>query len=98
MACTGNEGGPISNTDAETWINEFKEQYPNDVYAHLFGKNKLANVISQTGCVGIRIYNAIEPSTGNKKLIIYGVDQNGDGLTGYILEYGSPCPPSCGRP
>ncbi|HLP13158.1 MAG TPA: hypothetical protein VK177_14570 [Flavobacteriales bacterium] len=98
MAVTGNEGGPISSTEAETWINAFKNANPGAVYAHLFGKNKLANVLSQQGCMGIRIYHAIEPGTGAKKVIIYGVDQNGDGLTNYILEYSVGCPPNCGRP
>jgi len=97
MAVTGDEGGFISSEQAEEWINNFQETYPEEIFAHLVGKNKLASVVQQQGCLGIRIYNGVD-SSGVKKIIIYGVDANGDGLTNYILDQAQPCPPYCGRP
>jgi hypothetical protein len=93
MAVTGNEGGPISNQDAQAWITNFKNAYPNETWSHLFGINIVNQVKAQTGCLGMRFYNAIDPQ-GVKKIIIYGVGSSGDGLNGCIAEYAVPCPPT----
>ncbi len=93
MPVTGNEGGPISNADAQTWINNFKNAYPNETFSHLFGINVINSVLAQTGCLGLRFYNALDPQSV-KKIIIYGVGSSGDGLNTYIADYAVPCPPS----
>ena len=96
MACTGNEGAQIASATAVTWINSFKTTYPNEIWAHLYGKNILANVFNQSGCVGIRVHNALDQ--GVKKIIVYGVNSAGVKLTTYIAEYSVPCPTMCGKP
>lgn len=97
MACTGNEGSSIPSATAVTWIAAFKNANPNGIWAHLFGKNVLANVFNQSGCVGLRVHHAIDPQ-GARKMILYGVNADGVGLTTYIAEFSLPCPPTCGRP
>jgi hypothetical protein len=94
MSVTGNEGGSISHTDAQSWISSFQSTYPNEIFSNLFGKNVVASVMSQQGCCGLKIYNALDTS-GVKKLILYGVNSSGTLLTGYIAEYASQCPPNC---
>ncbi|HRI35086.1 MAG: hypothetical protein IPK88_18140 [Saprospiraceae bacterium] len=63
--------------------------------AYAFGNNKMLGIINQNGCEGIRLYNGYE---NNKRVIIVvGIDENGDDMTGgYILELSRPCPPNCG--
>lgn len=94
---TGNEGDPIPYATAVEWINTFKNQNPQEVYAHLYGISKVNTLLAQAGTKGLRIYNAINPQ-GEKKLILFAVDKNGDALEGYVLEFGLGCPPTCGRP
>jgi hypothetical protein len=94
---TGNEGEPIPYETAVSWINTFKNQNPNAVYAQLYGINKVNTLLAQPGTKGLRIYHSINPQ-GEKKLILFAVDKNGDAIEGYVLEHGLPCPPTCGRP
>lgn len=62
--------------------------------AHAFGINKIKDITDQSGCEGIRIYNGYYDS--NRRLIIVGVDEDGNDMTsGYILEFSNPCPPNC---
>ncbi|MEI2696174.1 MAG: hypothetical protein V9E90_13980 [Saprospiraceae bacterium] len=63
--------------------------------AHAFGSEKIQAVLDQSGCAGIRCYNGYYES--KRRLIIVGVDGNGDDMTGgYIVELSRPCPPDCG--
>ncbi len=62
--------------------------------AHAFGVDKIQEILDQTGCVGIRIYNGYNDS--KRRLVIVGVDENGDDITsGKILDFSTPCPPNC---
>jgi len=98
MEVKGNEGGPISKETAEKWINNFRSSVPKGVVtAHLFGREIIEKVLAQQGCVGVRIYYATDDN-GAKQLVIYGVDNNGDGIENVIADQGIPCPPYCGRP
>lgn len=93
MVVTGNEGGPISDADAQTWINNFKNAYPNETWSHLFGINIVNSVKNQTGIMGMRFYNALDTASA-KKIVLMAVNSAGDGLNGFIAEYAVPCPPS----
>ena len=60
-----------------------------------FGSEKLIDILDQTDCIGIRIYNGINGS--GKNLIIIGVDSSGDDMAaGLILDMSQVCPPDCG--
>lgn len=98
MEVKGNEGGAISKQTAEAWINNFRSKaQPKEVTAHLFGREIIEQVLAQPGCVGIRIYYALD-NNGAKQLIIYGVDKDGNGIENVIADQSIPCPPFCGRP
>lgn len=60
-----------------------------------FKKSALERLLSQTGCVGMRIYYGMHPD-GQPALILVGVDENGEELLdGELLENNFPCPPFC---
>lgn len=62
--------------------------------AHAFGKNKIQDILDQSGCEGIRIYNGYYDS--KRRFVIVGVDGYGNDMTsGSIVEYSRPCPPDC---
>lgn len=62
--------------------------------AHAFGIDKFQDIIDQSGCVGLRIYNGYSDS--KRRLVVIGVDENSDDMTsGYILDLARPCPPNC---
>lgn len=95
MAFNGNEGEVITLTQGKNWTKNFRNAHPNEIKAHFFGKNKLNQILNQSGCVGIRIYNAIDDQ-GKKVLVLVGVDDQERDLTnGIILERSMPCPPMC---
>ena len=62
--------------------------------AHAFGVERVQEIMDQSGCQGIRIYNGYYDS--KRRLIIVGVDEDGNDMTsGRILEFSTPCPPNC---
>jgi hypothetical protein len=78
----GSDGGPIDNVVASSWIRNFNRQARLAAPAtHYFKRQTIENILAQTGCTGIRIYYAVN-STNELKLIISGVDKNGDNILG----------------
>lgn len=95
MSFTGDEGAYITLTQGNTFTASYRTANPSTVKAHFFGKNKLNEVIAQTGCVGIRMYKALD-ERGNSQLVLVGVDANGSDITtGLILDRAMPCPSFC---
>jgi hypothetical protein len=106
----GTEGDPIDLVTAKRWKANFKEttQSPEDILGHFFGTEGIQQLLNEAGCVGIRIYYALDDE-GNKKLLLVGVDENGDDLIpsetesldgegNIILDYSWPCPDYCPGP
>lgn len=95
-------GSFITLSEAQTlvsnWINlqssmslAINESNPKAI---AFGIDKLQQIIDQSGCVAVRVYNGYGQSKRN--MIFVGVDQNNDDMTsGYILDIGMPCPDAC---
>lgn len=95
MSFTGNEGSYITLTQGTAWTGNYRSANPNATKAHFLGKSKLSEILAQTGCVGLRMYYAID-DTGAKELVIVGVASNGcDITTGLILDRSLPCPSYC---
>jgi hypothetical protein len=95
MAFDGNEGSYITLTQANAWTSSYRSANPNAVKAHFYGKTKLQEVLNQSGCVGIRMYRAID-DTGALQLVLVGVTSAGADMTsGLILERSFLCPPYC---
>lgn len=94
---TGKENHFISLELASELTKAYRENHPLQTKAEFFGKDAILAILSQPGCVGIRIYYGQEPGNGQKHLIIVGAEQNqNDMYTGYIAERGKPCPSYCG--
>lgn len=103
----GTESGPIPLPTAKQWTANYRATIaPGDTLAHYFGGDIIRRVLKEPGCVGIRIYYAIDDK-GQKKLLIVGADKNGDNLLPaegteargeddpIIVDMSSPCPDNC---
>jgi len=75
----GTEGDPISLDTSKNWVNNYVASNPLGTKAYFFGSAVLKNILAQSGCMGIRIYYAIEDS-GNQQLLLIGADVNGNDL------------------
>ena len=97
MSFTGNEDHSIELTEAAEWCANYRDEEPNGVHAHFFGKAAINSILAQSGCVGIRIYYALD-NNGAKHLILVGTksDEN-DIYDGVLAEKSVPCPPYCGN-
>lgn len=92
---TGNEGGYITIARGKKWTGNYRRANPGAVKAHFFGKTKLGGLLNQAGCVGIRMYHAIQAARA-RQLVLVGVNSKGLDLTsGLILDTSVPCPSYC---
>ena len=98
MSFYGNEGEFVTLNDASRWTANYRNTIqPGDVIAEFLGKEKILELLSQEGCVGIRFYYAINDS-GEKILVLVGADSNENDMeNGLILDFGIPCPPVCSK-
>ena len=97
MAFDGREGGQIELETAAAWTKNYRKKYPNDTKGHFLGKDIINDILDQTGCMGIRIYYALD-GDDKKELILAGAVANEDDLdSGVLAEFAVPCPPVCGR-
>lgn len=88
-------GASITLSEAQTWTQNYQDDNPNATKAWLYDTSVLDDIITQSGCLGVRIYNAINDDD-EACLVLVGVDANGDDMTeGVILDKGSPCPHNC---
>ena len=97
MSFNGNEGTMIDLADGGDWTKNYRLSANYDgVKSIFYGKTKLQDILGQKGCVGIRIYKAID-AEGVPVMVLIGTDANeNDLLEGYVLERGILCPPNCG--
>ncbi len=95
MAFNGNEGAYITLSQGSAWTSTYRSANPTAVKAHFYGKTKLMEMLNQSGCVGIRMYRAID-DTGAAQLVLVGVTAAGTDMTsGLILDRSVLCPPYC---
>lgn len=96
MTFTGNEPHDFPLDTASQWTANYRTSVPSGTpIAHYFGKTAIQEIFAQEGCVGMRIYYALD-SNGNKQLIIVGVNSAGNDLyNGLIAERSIVCPQDC---
>lgn len=103
----GLEGDALNLTTAKKWTANYRGtlESPDEILAHYFGFEIIQQILKQPSCVGIRIYYAID-DTGEKKLILIGVDSNGENLLpvaggrlseegNVVADFSFPCPTYC---
>jgi len=95
MPFSGNENHDIDLNEAITLTKAYRDFTTADaIRAVYFSKSGIEKLLNQSGCVGIRVYNALKD--GKHTFVITGVteDEN-DIVDGNICEDGLPCPPFC---
>lgn len=95
---TGEEDHSITLEEASYLTANYQEQASLDqVTAEYFGKEALIAILQQKGAVGLRIYYGMD-DYGTSKLVLVGVNSNGDDMTdGLLAERGNICPPLCSK-
>ena len=98
MSFNGNEGEFVTLSDASRWTANYRNTIQSgEVIAEFQGKEKLLELLNQEGCVGIRIYYAINDE-GRKVLVFVGADCNENDMeSGLLLDDGIPCPIKCSK-
>jgi hypothetical protein len=96
------------STDVSTnWKGNYVQANPSGIQAHFFGYQLITQILSQTGCIGIRCYYALNDS-GVQQLLLVGVTNNGQNILPQSLSAGRttggdgtvgdmslPCPTYC---
>lgn len=102
------EGDSISRDDSHQWVNNYNQKKPSGIQAHFFGNEIINQILSQTGCIGIRTYYALNDA-GVQQLLLVGVTSDGKNILpstsitngrvtdggGTIADVSTPCPVQC---
>lgn len=96
MAFNGTEGGEISLETGADMTSRYRSANPGETLGHFFGKDILNEILSQEGCMGIRMYYGIN-ADGAKELVLVGADANQDDMTQLVADISLPCPGLCGK-
>lgn len=96
MPFTGNENHEMSLEDAAKLTKKYRDSTSaGTILGGFFGKTALLAILNQTGCVGMRIYNA-QLEDGTPTYVLVGVDSPGEDMEdGPIAEIVMTCPPFC---
>ena len=94
MAFDGTEGGEITLQEAAEMTARYRHDNPNETIAHFFGREILERILSQEGCMGIRIYYGIDEDN-KKQLVLVGADSEQNDQTELVADLSWPCPLTC---
>lgn len=75
---TGDEAAPLDLRTAARWTATDRErnaQLARQPQAYFFGRKIIDRILAQPGCVGLRVHSATDPDTGQRHLLITGVDE-----------------------
>jgi hypothetical protein len=101
----GTEGDAIDLTVAKRWTANYRAVNSTGVQAHYFGNEIINQLLERPGCVGIRMYYAINDE-GERKLLLIGVDAKGENMMPSssertsddedpVVDFSFPCPSYC---
>jgi hypothetical protein len=101
----GTEGDPIARSTAKAWTANFRELNPSGTEAHFFGADIIKQVLAEDGCVGIRMYYALDDKQ-QPQILLVGVNAQGQNLMpqeqalngndpNVIVDASWPCPTYC---
>lgn len=88
-------GSIITLAAGSKMTKSFRTNYPNETKAVYYTADVYQDILAQTGCVGIRIYNALDDDD-NLTNVLVGVDRFGNDMTsGKVYDDGLRCPTVC---
>ncbi len=88
-------GKQIPLSEGAALTAKYRANHPTWTKAHLVGKDRFNEILSQSGCDGIRIYYG-EKEDGSQELVLVGVDSSGNDMTsGVIVDRTFKCPTYC---
>ncbi|MBD0254319.1 MAG: hypothetical protein ICV83_01265 [Cytophagales bacterium] len=97
MPFTGDEAEQIPLNQAARWTRNYREKHPGETKAHFFGRNLVQKILDQEGCMGIRLFYALDDDS-QKQLIMVGANAEANNqVDGVIADRGFPCPDQCGQ-
>jgi hypothetical protein len=97
MSFTGHEDHSIGLEEAADLTRRFRDNNQGAILGGFFGRDAIESILAQTGCVGIRYYNA-EKDNNDHTLVLVGCDANqNDILPGIVQEFAKPIPPYGGN-
>lgn len=99
MPIDGREPHRIAPDTARRFTKRFRDSRPHRnghrVYGHALSRGIIDEILAQPGCMGLRIYHAVDDADADT-LVIVGIDADeGDMADGVIAEQTRPCPPFC---
>jgi hypothetical protein len=87
-------GSIITLADGSKMTADFRKRFPSETKAVYYSSNVYNDLMDQEGCVGIRIYNALD-ANGNMTNVLVGVDEHGNDLfKGIVYDSGRRTPPA----
>lgn len=95
MEFTGNEDHNISLDDAARFTAAYRNARGETFLGGFFGKDAIREILEQSNCAGIRIYNAIDDDNNGTYVIVGVTADNKDMTEGKIAEFIIGCPPNC---
>jgi len=95
MAFTGHEEHGINLADAIRFTATYREENGTDFLGAFFGKEAMEKILNQQGCVGIRIYNAVDDNNKGTFVLVGVTAENNDITEGELAEFSTGCPPNC---
>ena len=72
-------GEEISHELAVDFVHAFRTNFPTEQPGFTVGRDIIDQILAQPGCVGIRLYNAINEE-GQKTMVYLGIDADGNNL------------------
>lgn len=97
MSFNGTEGKVISLADGATMTQDWRNEHATTTKAVFFGKDHIEGLLRQDGCVGIRVYYAINESN-DYTMVLVGVNEEENDMTEIVINAGILCPPQCSQP
>lgn len=96
MKYKGTEGEAIGLVQAAAMTAKYRKEVSSDTAkSHFFGSQILQKLLDQEGCVGIRMYHALDDDM-KKQLVLIGVDEKGNDMeSGLVADRSLICPPDC---
>lgn len=80
-------GSVVSLKEAKQFIENYNERYPDGIKAYLVSKANVEKILSQEGCMGIKIYNGFDTASNQNNLVLIGVDSEAHDMDkGAIIE------------